>query len=201
MAGHISSNYPWTQTSWAPYNVGAATTDPPDLSNSNQNVLRPILDEIRAADLVIDASASLEVQSALSFYCRRMNVPYLLGYSTLGVAGGLVARFMPQSPACLVCLQEHWHDGTIPQPRVDLGGVVTPVGCNAPTFTGGSFDLQEISLEMTRTAVGLLTDGKYDAGNWQIALLTLKTEDGGRVLPRWKALEIPGHPKCSGHAP
>ena len=59
-----------------------------------------------------------------------------------------------------------------------------PVGCNAPTFTGGGFDLQEISLEIVRTAVGLLSDGKYDPGAWAVAVLTLKNDDGSvQMIP------------------
>lgn len=66
-----------------------------------------------------------------------------------------------------------------------------PVGCNAPTFTAGGFDQQEVSLEIVRMAVGLLSDGDYDPGAWTMAVLSLKKrgriEDaaslGGSSLP------------------
>ncbi len=124
-----------------------------------------------------------------------------MGYATLGVAGGVVARFLPTSASCFVCLNEHWKDKQhIPEPRVDDVGVVIPVGCNAPTFTGGGFDLQEISLEMVRTAVGLLSEGNYDPGDWDVAILALKGDRDARMLPQWEAFQCPPHPKCCGAA-
>lgn len=157
-----------------------------------------MLDLLRQADVVVDASASTEMQLALAHYCKRIGVPYVVGYATQGVAGGVVARFLPDGEGCFVCLNEHWKDGRIPQPREDESGVVIPVGCNAPTFTGGGFDLQEVSLEIVRTAVGLLSDGKYDPGAWSVAVLTLRNEDGSRTLPRWEAHPCPPHSKCCG---
>lgn len=76
--------------------------------------------------------------------------------------------------------------------------MVVPVGCNAPTFTGGGFDLQEISLEIVRAAVGLLSEGSYDPGGWTVAVLTLKNEDGSGMLPRWEGHSCPPHPRCRG---
>jgi len=84
-----------------------------------------------------------------------------MGYATVGLAGGVVARFVHDSKSCLVCLHEHRKDEKhISKPRLDNTGMVTPLGCNAPTFTGGGFDLQEVSLEVVRSAVGLLSEGK-----------------------------------------
>jgi hypothetical protein len=67
-----------------------------------------------------------------------------------------------------------------------------------PTFTGGGFDLQEISLEIVRTAVGLLSEGTYDPGSWEVAVLTLKGEGGARMLPHWEGYRCPAHPRCCG---
>lgn len=39
------------------------------------------------------------------------------------------------------------HSLALPEARVDDAGMVVPVGCNAPIFIGGGFDLQEVSLE------------------------------------------------------
>ncbi|QOZ23966.1 ThiF family adenylyltransferase [Bradyrhizobium sp. CCBAU 51753] len=201
LANFIGSNYPWTKAWAAEGRFGAAVTEPVGIPRQLRNILTPIFDEVRSADVVIDASASPEVQLALSYYCRGFRVPYVMGYATLGVAGGVVARFLPESEGCFVCLQEHWKDKRhIPELRVDDAGVIIPVGCNAPTFTGGGFDLQEISLEIVRTAVGLLSEGNYDPGRWDLAVLTLKDDDGGRMLPHWKAFQCPPHPRCCGAA-
>lgn len=201
LADFVAVNYPWTKTNWLDGRLGAATADPTGLPpKPSANVLSPILDAIHGADLVVDASASFEVQHALAFHCRALGVPYIMGYATVGLAGGVVARFPPDSQSCLVCLQEHWKQGSIPSPREDTAGVVTPVGCNAPNFTGGAFDLQEISLELARSAVGILSGGKYDAGDWDVAILALQNDAGKRVLPSWQPVACPPHPNCCGGA-
>ncbi|MGY4226386.1 molybdopterin/thiamine biosynthesis adenylyltransferase [Bradyrhizobium sp. USDA 4503] len=198
LANFIAENYPWTKASFFPGRLGEATTDAAAIPPDSGNVLAPVFDLLRSADVVVDASASEEVQLALAHHCKRFRVPYVVGYTTYGVAGGLVARFLPDAEGCFVCLNEHWKDERIPQPRVDDQGVVIPVGCNAATFMGGGFDLQEISLEIVRTAVGLLSEGTYDSGGWTVAVLTLKNDDGSRTLPRWEAYPCPPHPRCCG---
>lgn len=198
LANFIAENYPWTSASFAEGRLGAAFTDVTALPRGSASVLGPVFDLLRGADVVVDASASEEVQLALAHQCKRFGVPYVVGHATYGVAGGLVARFLPDAEGCFVCLQEHWKDKLIPEPRVDGAGIVIPVGCSAPTFTGGGFDLQEISLEIARTVVGLLSEGNYDPGGWTVAVLTLKNDDGSRTLPRWEAHPCPPHPKCCG---
>jgi hypothetical protein len=198
LANFIAENYPWTRPSFIPGRLGETVTDPAALPPGSSNVLAPVFDLLRGADVVVDASASEEVQLALSHYCKRFGVPYVVGHATYGVAGGLVARFLPDAESCFVCLNEHWKDKRIPEPRVDDTGVVIPVGCNAPTFTGGGFDLQEISLEIVRTAVGLLSEENYDPGGWTVAVLTLKNADGSRTLPCWEGHSCPPHPRCCG---
>jgi hypothetical protein len=200
LANFVAQNYPWTKP--VPYHgkLGATATDVEHLPAEFRNgpgALLSILKIIDEVDLVIDTSASSEVQQALAYYCRTRGKPYIMGYATLGLAGGVVARFAPRSPSCLVCLHEHWKEGTIPTPRVNEAGVVTPVGCNAPTFTGGGFDLEEVSLEVVRSAIGMLTEA-YDPGAWQVAILELRDGEGRRALPRWAAHDCPPHPRCCG---
>src|SRR3546814_17753488 len=60
-------------------------------------------------------------------------------------AGGVVISIPGNAPFCLSCVSRHWEDETLPQPAVDPTGTVLPIGCNQPTFTGGGFDLQEVS--------------------------------------------------------
>lgn len=199
LADFVSANYPWTRASSIRGRLGAAISDPTCLPGDLGNILTPTFDALREADIVIDASASPEVQHALAYFSRKFGVPYVMGYATYGVAGGVVARFLPGSKSCFVCLHQHWNDKQhIPRPRVDDTGVIIPVGCNAPTFTGGGFDLQEVSLEMVRTAVGVLSEGSYDPGKWQLAMLTLKGEGGERILPHWEGYDCPPHPSCCG---
>jgi hypothetical protein len=188
-------NYPYTRAIAMSGKVGAATTDLTEAGQIKESPVAMLSREIEAADVVIDASASTECQHALAYLARAAGKPLVVGYGTLGAAGGVVARFPIDSPACLVCLSEHWADGALPQPAVDEDGEVLPVGCNAPTFAGGAFDLQEVSLEIVRSAIGLMVPEAFDAGDWQLSTLTLR-EDGRRVLPRWTADALSPHPRC-----
>lgn len=199
----IDQNYPRTKVAALHGRLGSGMTNavklPARLENGPSQ-LAQIRDLIQDADLVIDASASTEVQHALNFHCRDLEKPLVMGYATEGLAGGVVARFTSRSDACWVCLNEHWNDankdGPLPKLRVDKTGVVTPIGCNEPTFTGGSFDLQEVSLEIVRSAIGLLADGAYDPGNWSVAILELRDDRGHRILPKWTNHNPPPHPSC-----
>jgi hypothetical protein len=86
-----------------------------------------------------------------------------------------------------------WLDGTLPQPAEDTGGTVLPVGRNAPTFTGGSFDLQEVSLQVVRGALAVTIPDVFDAGDWDVVVLS-HFKDGGRVLTTWEV----GHARPQG---
>jgi len=197
----IDQNYPRTKVDALHGRLGGGMADDTELPaevESSPTQLDQILGLIQDADLVIDASASSEVQHALNFYCRDLGKPLVMGYATEGLAGGVVARFRSRSDACWVCLNEHWNDedGPLPNLRIDKTGVVTPIGCNQPTFTGGSFDLQEVSLEIVRSAIGLLADGAYQPGSWSVAILELRDDHGHRILPKWTHHNPPPHPNC-----
>src|SRR3546814_5431496 len=107
---------------------------------------------IRAADIIIDATASDECWHALAFLCREAAKPLAIGYATEGAAGGVVISIPGNAPFCLSCVSRHWEDETLPQPAVDPTGTVLPIGCNQPTFTGGGFDLQEVSRSEEHTS-------------------------------------------------
>ena len=198
---YIEANFPWTRATAYDGEIGVAATDDAKVVNELRQQSGPfakILEIIDAVDLVIDTSASSEVQHALEYLCRWRRKPYVLGHATLGLAGGVVARFEPDGGGCWSCLQNHWHDGSVPQPPVDKEGVTTPAGCSAPTFTGGGFDVQEVSLEVVRSAIGLLVSDVYDPGDWSISILRLRDDLGRRVLPSWTHHECPPHPRCCG---
>jgi len=189
-------NYPFTKSVALNGQVGAATADAKIAAQMRENPIAQIHRAICAADVVIDATASTEIQHAMAFMAREAGKPFVVGYGTLGAVGGVVARFPISLSACFVCLHEHWADGALPLPTIDETGMVFPVGCNAPTFSGGAFDLQEVSLEITRSAIGLMAPEAYDPGEWQLATLSLKEGDR-RILPRWDADAITPHPRCA----
>lgn len=199
LAGFIAMNYPTTKTHAISGRVGGAICDISDLPTDldrKPDLLSQVLDTIEEHDLIIDTAASSELQHALSYFCREMGKPYIMAHATLGAAGGAVYRARPGAPSCWVCLREHWNAGTIPNPPVHEDGMVSPVGCNAPTFTGGGFDLQEISLEVVRSAVGLLAEPAYDPGSWDVAILSLWDGERKRILPSWTSHPLLPHPNC-----
>lgn len=193
-------NYPWTNVVRVRAKVGSATSNVDEVRQLEGNPVTQLQGLIQEADIVVDTSASTECQGALADMCRSIGKPYVFGHATEGAAGGVVARFKPGAPGCYVCLQEHWTRKTLPLPAVDSAGIMVPIGCNAPTFTGGGFDLQEVSMEVVRSTIGLLAPDVYDSGDWQLSVLDL-TENGRRILPRWRAEMIAPRPSCSCGAP
>lgn len=95
-------------------------------------------------------------------------------------------------------MHEHWKSETLPNLRVDKTGVVVPIGCNQPTFTGGGFDLQEVSLEIVRSAVRLLAGSAYDSCDRPLAILELRDDAGRHILPKWTVYNLEPHPDCCG---
>ena len=195
----LNLHYPWTKTEALVGLFAGASDDPAEVPKGN--VLAQYRDLIRESDIVIDATGSSEAQHALADQCRDLKVPYLVGYGTPGAAGGMVAYFLPGAPACLACLINHWADGAdgpIPPLRSDSGGEIIPFGCNAPTFTGGSYDLEEISLQLVRYAVQLLA-GDHDSEDMaRVAVVEMQDATGRRTVPRWTDHTIPPHRKCCG---
>ena len=193
--GFLVQNYPWTKTTGYGLRIGGAISDPNEMTNVQGNPRELLRDWISNADLVIDATASDECQHAVASLCRELQKPLVIGYATEGAVGGVVVRLRPNREGCFVCLHEHWTDKTVPLPPIDPTGTVVPIGCNSPTFTGGAFDLEEVSLEIVRSAIGILAPNIRDAGDWDWSLLAL-TKGGRRCLPEWTSGIIERHPRC-----
>lgn len=200
LRGFIQNNYPDVKVAEIQGRIGEAVTDTSLVDSSPLAKVREI---ISGVDVVIDTSASTECQHALAFHARDLGKPFIVGYATEGAAGGVVARFLPDGEACFVCLAMHWADDAKrevpkwPSPPVDPTGTVVLTGCNSPTFTGGSFDLQEVSLEVVRSTVGTLAAESYDAGDWNLAVLSHRIGEK-RTPPQWSTATIPPHPACCG---
>ncbi|MET3524903.1 hypothetical protein ABID25_006774, partial [Mesorhizobium abyssinicae] len=86
--------------------------------------------------------------------------------------------------------------GTIDRPPGigDPQGLIQPPGCSEATFTGASFDLQELTLEAVRMAVGVLS-GPQD---FEVSLVHTLTLHNGlkRIPPAWKVDELRPSPGC-----
>lgn len=111
--------------------------------------------------------------------------------ATNGAWGGTVVYIPGASRACFSCFQWHRIDQTIPIPPADAADMTQPIGCAEPTFTGTSFDLDEVSLQAARVAVAALR-GEASVGADNV---TLRTSEGS-CLPQWTHHEIDPHPRC-----
>lgn len=196
LQAHMRREYPWTTVDVAQGTLGGTSTDPADADEVMESPVTQLRRMIQDVDVVVDTTASLECQHALAFHCRDLGTPLVIGYGTEGAAGGVVIRLAGDSEFCLVCLSHHWKDGGLPVPAVDSAGTVLPIGCNAPTFTGGAFDLQEVSMEVVRTAMELASSGADERPDWDVAVLSHRN-GGRRILPRWVGQRLLPHARCS----
>ena len=199
LAALIRQNYPWTVTNAATVRIGAAASDVDKLKGMTENPFTALRDLVRSADVVIDTSAATECQRAMAFLCRRERTALVIGNATPGAVGGMVAQFRADAEACFNCAQEQWVEAGLPNPPEDKDGMLVPVGCNMETFTGGSYDLQEVSLQVVRSAIGMVAPEIFDAGKWDVAALSL-FEDGKRVLPSWRTGIVEPRLSCCAKA-
>lgn len=163
---------------------------------SEQQVLDQLLDGI---SLLFDASAELGVSQFLAEEAKKRNIPFVSIYATPGAWGGLVMRVVPGKTAgCWMCLQ-HAKDDTIPTPRSNAAGEIQAPGCGDLTFTGASFDLQNIVLAGVRLAIATICAGAPDAYSevsWDVGVLNLVDENHRPVPPSWQIFPLERHPNC-----
>lgn len=186
LRAHIQQNFPRTKVSGESRKIGSSY---PDVAGKGRNEFRNDLEIVRKSDLVIDTTASVEVASAISRLCKDAGVDYLMAYATMGAVGGLILEQPATGPACYFCLREHWAAETLSQPPVDESGTLVPVGCNAPTFTGASFDLQEISLSAVRSSGQMLKERGTSQRTTRLAILAFANLQN-RQLPLWSLDEV-----------
>jgi len=188
----IRSDYPYTDVASWHHRLGSALGDQePDLKVLN--------DFLTDADLIFDASAELGVTHVLADFAREQAVPFVSISSTPGGWGGRATRIVPsRTKGCWMCLQHAVLDGRIPAPPFSPVEPVQPTGCTAPTFTGASFDVQEISLAGVRLAISTLCAGDasaYPDVDWDVAVLTIRDQVGLKT-PSWKTYTLERHPQC-----
>ena len=188
----IRSDYPYTEVASWQHRIGSAVGDQePDA--------KVLSDFLAGVDLVFDASAELGVTYALADLARELVVPFVAISSTPGGWGGRVARIVPsRTPGCWMCLQQALLDERIAPPPFNPAEAVQPEGCAAPTFTGASFDVQEISLAGVRLAISTLCGADasgYPDVDWDVAVLTIR-DGAGLKMPSWKTYTLERHPLC-----
>ena len=191
VAQFVNANYPLTSVRGFKHRIGT----PPGTSPLRD---RDVLNDIfGTADLILDATAEFGVQRLLSDLALDREIPYIGVYATHGGYGGEVMRLVKGRTGCWMCLALHRADGTIPGPVSKPGEWAQPPGCAAPTFSGGSWDLTEMSLAAVRMAVGTIVGGDDDY-EWDVGVLSLRAADGRRIAPQWQTFSLAPHPNCTG---
>jgi molybdopterin/thiamine biosynthesis adenylyltransferase len=192
LAAFIELNYPWTRVRAEQHRLGHPKPGPPLRPDSE--VLREVLAE---TDLIIDATAEFALQRMLSDLALEHKVPYIGVHATLGGFGGQVLRLDRGRTGCWRCVRLYEADGTLPlPPSLPEDSQVQPLGCAAATYTGGSFDLSEVSLMASRLAISTLAGEPRADFQWDVATLSLRDENGRRIAPFWASHDVPAHPRC-----
>lgn len=185
----IVRDWPHTRIHFARWRLGTAEIG----EDHEAEALGMVLE---GTDLIYDATASFVVQHYLADLARRIGVPYVAVWSTNGGWGGVVVRLRPDREPCWVCLQLSFNDRLIPHAPEDPSARVQPAGCGDLTFTGTSFDLAPVWTAGVRLAVSTLAPETYGATDWDVAVVSLRDEQGGLIVPTWTTQILGRHEQC-----
>lgn len=189
LANYIYMEYPYTSFEPFPMSIGNSAVSPVAREESEIDQIASFLAD---SDLLIDATAEIGVQQALSASASELRLTQLYISATEGAQGGLVARIVPGSGGCWMCLQTAIDDGSIPLPGLDDPLTVQPQGCNSLTYTASGFDLTPIVAQAARVAASTLTETPDDSGSVAfVCELDMQLEP-----PRWSTHPIPARPEC-----
>jgi molybdopterin/thiamine biosynthesis adenylyltransferase len=190
----INRQYPRTAVRVIEHKIGKV---PIAGAQTEAQALHELLD---GASLLFDASAEVGVNHFLSQEAKRRGIPYISLYTTPGAWGGLVMRVVPgKTQGCWMCLQYAKDKAIIPVPKSDATGEVQAPGCGDLTFTGASFDLQNVSLAAVRLAVSTLcadTPGGYPDVNWDVGVVSLVDDNHLSIPPTWQTFPLQADPQC-----
>jgi hypothetical protein len=191
LSAFIRREYPWTEVKEHTHAIGGFVDDRPEAGDDS--VFKSILSDV---DLVVDGTASYGISTILSDLCRAQGIPLVCLYASPPVEGGTVARFTPES-GCPTCLEFAYHAGSIERPPGfdEERGLQQPPGCAERTFTGSSYDLQELSLQAVRLVVETL--GNPDECHESIVQSLSFLVNGRRSPPAWRVDPLPKAEGCS----
>lgn len=193
----ITANYPFVEVEYIVHRIGA----PREMSYSNRSEKKVINDLLQESSMIYDCTGELGISNLLYYEARLQGIPYINIEATPGVWGGLIMRSLPSiDKGCWLCFRHHFADGSIEKPPQDPNADIQAVGCGDITFTGTSFELQNIMVAGVRLAISTLcseNDG-YQPFDWDVAVLSLVNKETEKItLPSWKEYKIEKHPKCS----
>jgi hypothetical protein len=184
----IEHHYPWTAVLPESVHIGTAMR-----LGEGENELTVLERAFNGVDMILDTTAEPGIHYFLSEYARSVKLPFVCASGTGGAAGGLVVSFDPRRHVgCWVCLRKAiYEQRIISEPPFEDDGLHQPPGCAERTFTGASFDLCEVSLQATRTVIASLSDkGPSTFQDWDVAVLSMRSDAGGRIPPRWETYSL-----------
>jgi molybdopterin/thiamine biosynthesis adenylyltransferase len=195
IANFIRANYPYTTV--VPFNLRLGAAEERGAGENDLEIMDQFLE---GTELLLDASADLNVNHLLSDLSKERETPYIAVSTTYGAWGGQVVRIRPNLTAgCWFCYRHSLENGAIPYANSDPQGEIQPGGCGTPTYTGAGFDAQEISLAGVRMSISTLTAGDingYPTMDWDVAIVNLRSGSGEAIPPQWHTFHLEKHPLC-----
>lgn len=195
----IDENYPYTKVIPSEYQIGSVglgETGTAPLVPSQMEFIEKVL---AGTSLVYDATAETGISHFLSEEAKRRKIPFVSVYATPGVWGGAVMRVVPgETAGCWMCFQYGLQDGSIPNPPTNRDGSIQAAGCGDISFTGTSFELDNIVSAGVRLAVSTLcsTEKGYPDLNGDVGIVSLVDDHANPVFPRWSVHQLAAHPDC-----
>jgi molybdopterin/thiamine biosynthesis adenylyltransferase len=150
-------------------------------------------DLIRAADVVIDATASHSVTRLLHRRTAEHGVRLVTVGMTPGGYGGRVVTLGPLKP-CFECFLRAQSDGIIPRPPEGPRSNITPYGCSHPAASCAGFDAMELVAVATRAAVQASEKTEYPSANADWIVVRFRNYTKG--IPRWQEGTLATHSDC-----
>lgn len=190
LANYIHMEYPYTRFEPFPMLIGNSAIAPVAREESEVDQIEHFLAN---SDLLIEATAEIGVQQALSVIAGERGLAQLYISATEGARGGLVARVIPGAGGCWMCLQAGIDDGSIPLPGLEEPLTLQPQGCNSLTYTAAGFDLAPIVAQAARVAASTLAEEPDNDGS--VAFVC--ELDTRLAPPRWSTHPIPARPECA----
>jgi molybdopterin/thiamine biosynthesis adenylyltransferase len=189
LSQRIHMEYPFTRFEAFPMLIGGSAIAMEAREVSEIDLIDRFLEDV---DLLIDATAEIGVQHALSANADERSLTQLYVSATEGAKGGIVARVVPGRGGCWMCLQLHIEDGSIELPGHAEPLTLQPQGCNSLTYTASSFDLLPVTAQAARVAASTLspTEGSAESVAFVCSL------EQNLTPPSWKTTALNPHPDC-----
>jgi hypothetical protein len=192
LTGVIEADYPYTTVEPFPRQLGeahAASSSEPEMV-----LLERFLD---GADVLVEATAELGIQHLLSTLADERKLPQVYAWATEGAFGGVVARILPGTSGCWLCLQhalDQESGAGIQTPPREEEGTTQPRGCATTTFTGANFDLLPVVAQAARVVARLLSGDQ--SGDDVTVLSLVDDESAPLAAPSWQTFPLRSQPDC-----